>query len=352
VSIPKKAGGERVLGIPTVSDRIAQMVIKQVLEPELEPHFLPDSYGYRPGKSALDAVGITRRRCWKYNWVLEFDIRGLFDNIPHDLLMKAVEHHTSNSWVVLYIKRWLVAPMQAPDGKLHERTKGTPQGGVISPLLANLFLHYVFDTWMQRNHPALAWCRYADDGLVHCRTEREARKLMSELEQRFSECGLELHPEKTKIVYCKDGNRRGGFKETSFDFLGFTFRPRPARNEKEDRLFVSFSPAVSKSAAKGMRARIRRSRLRNRTELDIADIAEFWNPILRGWYRYYGKYGAAVFYTKVLRHFHDTLLAWAAKKHKRLRGRKKRTGEFLQGIYERQPELFLASEIGRKIVFA
>lgn len=194
VSIPKKTGGERVLGIPTVSDRIAQMVVKQTLEPELEPHFLPDSYGYRPGKSALDAVGVTRRRCWKYDWVIEFDIRGLFDNISHELLMKAVEHHTSNPWVILYIKRWLTAPLQQSNGELIERTKGTPQGGVVSPLLANLFLHYVFDVWMKRKHASVPWCRYADDGLVHCRTKCQAEELLEELEERFSECGLEPMP--------------------------------------------------------------------------------------------------------------------------------------------------------------
>ncbi len=233
VSIPKKTGGARVLGIPTVSDRIAQMVVKQVLEPELEPHFLPDSYGYRPGKSALDAVDITRRRCWKYNWVLEFDIRGLFDNIQHDLLMKAVEHHTNNSWVVLYIKRWLRAPLQGTEGELIERTQGTPQGGVISPLLANLFLHYVFDTWMQRNQPSLAWCRYADDGLVHCDTREQAEWVREQLERRFSECGLELHPEKTKIVYCKDSSRTGTHEGTKFDFLGYTFDPASHRRRTE-----------------------------------------------------------------------------------------------------------------------
>lgn len=159
VAIPKKTGGERILGVPTVADRIAQKVVKLTLEPEMDKHFHPDSYGYRPNKSALDAVGVTRQRCWQYDWVVEFDIKGLFDNIPHDLLMKAVRKHTDCKWSLLYIERWLKAPMQMPEGQATERTQGTPQGGVISPLLSHLFLHYVFDVWMSKRHSTLSWCR-------------------------------------------------------------------------------------------------------------------------------------------------------------------------------------------------
>ena len=208
VTIPKKSGGERILGVPTVGDRIAQMVVKQLIEPDLDPIFLPDSYGYRPRKSALDAVGVTRERCWKYDWVLEFDIKGLFDNLPHELLLRAVQKHVKCQWALLYIERWLTAPMEK-EGVI-ERTRGTPQGGVISPILSNLFLHYAFDLWMTRTHPGLPWCRYADDGLVHCRSEQEAEALKAELQARLAECGLEMHPTKTKIVYCKDGKRKGG----------------------------------------------------------------------------------------------------------------------------------------------
>ena len=182
VAIPKKTGGERILGIPTVSDRVAQMVVKLEFEPEVEPHFLPDSYGYRPCKSALDAIGVTRERCWRYDWVLEFDIKGLFDNIPHDLLLKAVYKHTESAWIRLYIERWLTAPIQMPNGEQISRDKGTPQGGVISPILANLFLHYVFDKWVQKHYPMILWCRYADDGLVHCRSETEAKYMLAVLE--------------------------------------------------------------------------------------------------------------------------------------------------------------------------
>lgn len=339
VSIPKKAGGERVLGVPTVSDRVAQMVVRLMFEPKVEPHFLPDSYGYRPGKSALDAVGITRRRCWEYNWVLEFDIRGLFDNIPHHLLLKAVRHHTDNPWVVLYIERWLKAPLQGADGTRRERTRGTPQGGVISPVLANLFLHYTFDTWMQRNHPGVPWCRYADDGLVHCRTEQQAQDLKHALEQRFRECGLELHPSKTKIVYCKDGSRKGSYPTTQFDFLGYTFRPRVVRNRKRNSLFVSFTPAVSKSALNAMRSCIRKSNIRNRSDLSLGIIAYRFNPVLRGWLSYYGRYQPSAMYP-VLRHFNKTLVAWARRKYKRLQRHKTRAGRFMEGISKRSPHLF------------
>jgi RNA-directed DNA polymerase len=241
VSIPKKNGsGERILGVPTVGDRIAQMVVKRLIEADLDSIFLPDSYGYRPRKSALDAVGITRQRCWKYDWVLEFDIRGLFDNLPHDLLLKAVRKHVKCEWALLYIERWVTAPM-VKDGMTMERTRGTPQGGVISPILSNLFLHYAFDLWMGRTHPDIPWCRYADDGLVHCRTEQEAQVLMADLQARLAACGLEMHPTKTKIVYCKDSNRKGNYPNVSFDFLGYCFRPRRAEMRGPNKCSATFS---------------------------------------------------------------------------------------------------------------
>jgi RNA-directed DNA polymerase len=339
VPIPKKSGGERILGVPTVADRVAQMVVKIVFEPKVEKHFLPDSYGYRPGKSAIDAITITRQRCWQYDWVLEFDIKGLFDNIKHELLMKAVSKHTQERWVVLYIERWLKAPMAREDGRIEERAKGTPQGGVISPVLSNLFLHYVFDAWMKRNFPNNPWCRYADDGLVHCKTQAEAEAMRAALSQRFMECGLELHPTKTKIVYCKDERREGGYENTKFDFLGYTFRPRVAKNRKRNCLFVSFSPGVSSTAKKTMRAEIRRQGIRNRTELSLNEISEKCNPILQGWMNYYGRYYRSALYP-VWRHFNMTLVSWAMKKYKRLRGHKTRAAVFIEGIAQRQPHLF------------
>src|SRR3954469_6230212 len=256
VPIPKRSGGERILGVPTVTDRVAQMVVKLVIESILEQNFLADSYGYRPNKSALDAVGVTRERCWKYDWVLEFDIKGLFDNIDHELLLRAVRKHVKYKWALLYIERWLTAPMEQGGNRI-ERTRGTPQGGVISPILSNLFLHYTFDLWMRRAHPDLPWCRYADDGLVHCRTAQEAEALKAELQGRLAECRLELHPTKTKIVYCKDRKRQGMYPNTKFDFLGYCFRPRLVRSSRDGKLFWGFNPAVSPSALKAMRATIR-----------------------------------------------------------------------------------------------
>jgi RNA-directed DNA polymerase len=350
VGIPKKQGGERILGVPTVADRIAQTVVKLVFEPEVEPVFLPDSYGYRPGKSALDAVGVTRKRCFRYDWVLEFDVRGLFDNISHELLLKAVRKHTSTKWVLLYIERWLRAPLQLADETLVQRVAGTPQGSVVSPVLANLFMHYAFDAWMCRNHPTMPWCRYADDGLVHCQTQQQAQALRDALERRFAECGLELHPDKTRIVYCKDSNRKDDHSSKEFEFLGYTFRPRPARNST-GQLFVSFTPAVSKSAMKSMTTRIRRSNLRNRTDLDLNGIATWFNPILRGWINYYGRYHRSAL-RRLFRHFNRTLIAWAMRKYKRLRGHRTRAGKWLGAIAGREPTLFAHWALGSVGSFA
>ena len=306
VSIPKKSGGERILGVPTVGDKIAQMVVKQFIEPELDPIFLKDSYGYRPGKSALDAVGVTRERCWKYDWILEFDIKGLFDNISHELLLKAVRRHIQCKWALIYIERWLKAPM-VKNGERIERHCGTPQGGVVSPILANLFLHYAFDLWMEREHPDLPWCRYADDGLVHCRSELEAEALKATLQARLAECQLELHPTKTKIVYCRDSNRNGAYPNVMFDFLGYCFRPRKAENKRSGKLFCSFAPAVSPSALKSMRETIRDLEIRRRTDVSMGDIARKINPLLRGWIEYYGRYTPSAI-TPMLRYVNQTLL--------------------------------------------
>lgn len=351
VAIAKRSGGERLLGVPTVSDRIAQMVVKLQFEPQVEPYFLPDSYGYRPNKSALDAVGVTRQRCWRYDWVLEFDIKSMFDKIPHDLLEKAISKHTNCKWVKLYLKRWLTAPMQLPDGKIVERTCGTPQGGVVSPVLSNLFLHYVFDKWMQRKHPESPWCRYADDGLVHCQMERQAQQLLSELEKRFGECGLELHPMKTKIVYCKDGSRKGKYPQTSFDFLGYTFAARLCRNRKRNSVFVNFTPAVSKTALKSMRAKTRQLNWRNRTELSLNEIARRVNPVLQGWLNYYGCFTRSALYP-VWRHFNLTLVAWVRRKYKPLRRHRSRAAKFMERISEKHPELFAHWRAGMQGAFA
>jgi RNA-directed DNA polymerase len=350
VSIPKKTGGERILGVPTVSDRIAQMVVKQLIEPELDQIFLPDSYGYRPGKSALDAIGITRKRCWKYDWVLEFDIRGLFDNISHDLLLKAVRKHVTCKWALLYIERWLTAPM-VRDGDRIERTRGTPQGAVISPILSNLFMHYAFDLWMKRTHRDLPWCRYADDGLVHCRTEEGAEALKAELQTRLAECQLEMHPSKTRIVYCKDRRRTGTYPNVKFDFLGYEFRPRAVRMTQGERLSCGFTPAVSPSALKAMRATIGDLDIRRRTQVSLADIAQRINPLLRGWIEYYGRYTPSALYP-MFRHVNQTLLGWAMRKFKRYRAGKIRTSRSLQRLVKEKPGLFVHWRLGTPGTFA
>jgi RNA-directed DNA polymerase len=351
VAIPKKNGGQRILGIPTVADRVAQMVVKMTFEPVVEPFFLQDSYGYRPGKSALDAVGITRERCWRYSWVLEFDIKGLFDNIDHELLLRGVRKHTQCRWVILYIERWLKAPLQLADGTLVERTIGTPQGGVISPVLSNLFLHYAFDLWMGRMFPNAPWCRYADDGLVHCKTEQEAETIKASLASRFNECGLEMHPDKTKIVYCKDGSRKGQYPNTQFDFLGYSFRARVVKNRKRNSVFVNFTPAVSSKALRAIRQTTRRWNFRNRSDLSLQDFARMYNPLLRGWLAYYGKFYPSAMYP-VFRHFNKTLVAWAMRKYKRLKGHKTRASLFMESIAKRQPHLFIHWQKGMVGAFA
>jgi len=351
VSIPKKSGGQRILGVPTVADRVAQMVVKQLIEPDLEPIFLADSYGYRPRKSALDAVGVTRQRCWKYDWVLEFDIKGLFDNIDHELMLRAVRKHVTCKWALLYIERWLTAPMEQDDGTRTARTRGTPQGGVISPILSNLFLHYTFDLWMTRTHPDLPWCRYADDGLVHCRTEQEAEVFKARLQARLTECRLELHPIKTKIVYCRDGKRRGKYPNVTFDFLGYCFRPRLVQNSRDNTLFCGFTPAVSVSAMKAMRTTIRELGLRHRTELSMADIARQINPLLRGWIAYYGRYAPSAL-KPILRYVNQTLRAWVMRKFKRFAAKTIRAGRFLERMARDKADLFVHWRLGLTGVFA
>ena len=350
VSIPKKSGGERILGVPTVSDRIAQMVVKRLVEPDLDPIFLPDSYGYRPGKSALEAVGVTRKRCWKYDWVLEFDIKGLFDNIEHELLLKAVRKHVKCKWALLYIERWLTAPMEE-NGTRVERTRGTPQGGVISPILSNLFLHYTFDLWMRRTYPDLPWCRYADDGLVHCRTEQEAEAVKAELQARLEECHLQMHPTKTKIVYCRDGRRRASYPNVKFDFLGYEFRPRRVRNPQNGRTFCGFTPAVSPSALKAMRETIRDLNIRQQTQLALADVANRLNPLLRGWIEYYGRYTPSAL-SPMLRYVNQTLLRWAMRKFKRFKAHKIRASHFLQRLGRDGMGPFVHWQIGMTGTFA
>ena len=340
VEIPKgNMGQTRPLGIPTVSDRIAQMVVKLTLEPQVEPHFHEDSYGYRPGKSALDAVGVTRQRCWRRDWVIDLDIKGFFDNLDWNLVMRAVRHHTNVPWILLYVERWLRAPVQHANGRLEERAKGSPQGSVISPLLSNLFMHYAFDEWLRRNYAGVQFARYADDAVVHARSLCEAEKLLEAIRKRLGECNLELHPEKTKIVYCQDDDRRGTHEHTSFDFLGYTFRPRRAKN-RWGKLFISFLPGVSNKAAKTIRATIRSWRIGStRNNQSLEEIAKFVNPFVRGWVNYYGRYYPSAL-TPVLRHLERSLVYWVRRKFKRLRNHQRQAVHWLGRVAQREPRLF------------
>lgn len=344
VEIPKKSGGVRILGIPTVADRVAQMVVKMEFEPSVEPYFSENSYGYRPKKSALDAAGVTRKRCWEYNWVLEFDIKKLFDRIDHELLMRAVRKHTSSKWIILYIERWLKAPFRKADGSLEQRNMGTPQGGVISPVLANLFMHYAFDKWMQMKFPALEFCRYADDGIIHCKTEKQAIFIRDMLEKRLGECKLELHPDKTKIVYCKDDDRREEYSNIAFDFLGYTFRPRRSKN-KYGKFFINFTPAVSKKAICNMKQTIRRYKINLRSDKTIEDLSNLVNPMLRGWMNYYGKFYKSAL-SQFFEHVNMRLERWVMRKYKRFRRNPHGARHWLGKLARNRSYLFVHWKLG------
>jgi RNA-directed DNA polymerase len=341
VEIPKPhGGGTRTLGVPTVADRVAQTVAALALEPRTESIFHDDSYGYRPRRGALDAVAKCRERCWKKDWVIDLDVRKFFDSVDHGLMVKAVEANTTpeQRWVVLYVKRWLKAPIRTPDGGLAGRDRGTPQGSAISPVLANLFMHYAFDSWLEREFPAVEFERYADDGVVHCATERQARQVLDALGQRMAEVGLELHPEKTKIVYCKDRKRRLDHEHTSFTFLGYTFRARKAPTRDGKSMFTAFLPAVSRDALKKISGEVRRWRINLRTTSDIGELAVWMNPVIRGWMTYYGKFYRTEL-DGLLRRINTYLVRWARRKLRRLRAFK-RAKRWWSGLLRRQPALF------------
>lgn len=337
--IPKPYGSRRTLGIPTVSDRVAQMVVKQVLEPRLEGIFSENSYGYRPGKSAVEAVGQARSNCWAMYWVIDMDIKGFFDTIDHGLMLKALKSHAQEKWIHLYVERWLKAPGMAADGKEQERECGTPQGGVISPLLANLFLHYAMDKWLEEQFSGLPFERYADDIIIHCYSEKQARYVLHQVRERLEECGLSLNEKKTKIVFCKDGNRRGRSKHEKFEFLGFEFRPRLVRNSKDGHFFVSFSPAISPKSAKSIREQVRSWKLTKRVPLTLKEIAKEVNPAIRGWFTYYGNF--CPYMLSRLKVFIDRRLAfWTMRKFKSLHRRFVRALRWLWGIRREHPQLF------------
>jgi len=345
VEIPKAGGrGVRVLGVPTVADRIAQTVVRLYLEPELEPLFHPDSYGYRPGRSALDAVGRCRQRCWKYDWLIDFDLRSFFDSLDHALVLEAVAKHTGLRWILLYVERWLQAPLQQEDGTVVQRDRGTPQGSAISPLLANLFLHYAFDLWMARVFPDIPFERYADDAVAHCATKARAEQVRAAVAERMAAVGLELTRDKTRIVYCKDADRWGSHEHERFDFLGYTFRPRLSKS-RFGKHFVNFSPAVSNDAMKAIGQELRSWRINCRSDKTLTDLARMFNPVVQGWIDYYGRFYKSRLYP-VLRRINEYLVRWAMRKYKRLRGHRTRAVEWLAGVARREPNLFAHWRIG------
>jgi group II intron reverse transcriptase/maturase len=347
VEIPKGKRGKRPLGIPTVADRVAQTVARVYLEPEVEPRFHEGSYGARPGKSAHDAVGVARRRCWRKDWVIDLDIRNFFGSLDHDLLMRAVRFHTQLQWIPLYVERWLRAAVQREDGSCVECTCGVPQGGPLSPLLANLFMHYAFDEWMRREYPHIEFERYLDDVVVHCATEEEAREVLDAIESRLGQCGLALHPEKTKIVYCQDSDRKGKYPNVQFDFLGYCFQPRRARN-RYGKFFVSFLPAVSPSAANRIRAIIRSWRIPGtRNNQSLEDLAALLDPYVRGWMNYYGRFYRSQM-VQVLRYVNDVLVRWVLRKYRRFRRKERRAAHWLGRIAARDPQVLALWQLGIK----
>ena len=340
--------GQYESSVPTVADRIAQTVVRLYLEPKVEPVFHPDSYGYRPRKSALDAVAACRQRCWRADWVIDMDIRAFFDTVPWNLVLKAVAHHISpdQRWILLYVERWLQAPLQQADGTLVPRERGTPQGSAISPLLANLFMHYAFDAWLAREFPAIRFERYCDDAVVHCGSKKQARQVRDAIAARLAKVGLELHPQKTKIVYCKDDDRRDDHEVTSFTFLGYEFRPRLAKN-KYGKHFVSFLPAVSKQAMKAMGAEIRSWHWAKRSDKSLSDLALMFNSKVQGWINYYGRfYRSRLLY--FLRRLNRHLMRWACRKYKRLKRRERRAMAWLAEIAQRSPRLFAHWRLGAR----
>jgi group II intron reverse transcriptase/maturase len=342
VEIPKKGkkDGFRVLGIPNVVDRVAQKAAAMALEPSVEPVFHEDSYGYRPGRAPVDAVAVCRERCFRGDWVVDLDIRAFFDSVSWDLMLRAVARHSDQKWVVMYVERWLKAPMLMSDGTLVSRVKGTPQGSPISPVLANLFLHYALDAWMVREFPAVPFERFADDAVIHCVSERQACVVREAVARRLVEVGLELHPEKTRIVYCKDSNRRGTYEQVSFTFCGYTFRPREAYNKRQGVGFTAFLPAVSAGKLTAMSRRVSSWRIHRRVNLTLDDLAAPINQVLRGWFAYFTAfYPSAV--SPLCQRVENHLVRWARWKYKRLERSDRRARAWLRDVRTREPELFV-----------
>ncbi|WP_374699355.1 group II intron reverse transcriptase/maturase [Wolbachia endosymbiont (group A) of Limnophora tigrina] len=344
VAIPKDTGGQRILCVPSVFDRIAQTAATMYLEPLVEPKFHEDSYGYRPNKSALDAIYTARKRCWKNDWTVDLDISGFFDNLDHDLALQAIKKHTDCKWVILYVERWMKAPIQQADGSRVTRDKGVPQGGSISPIISSIFMHHAFDMWMKQNYPTVPFERYVDDAIVHCRTKRQAGFMKVMIEERLAKCKLKLHPEKTQIVYSKDDDRKEQFPKQSFDFLGYTFRPRVAKNKMRN-YFISFLPAISNKAKKKIKKTIKSWRIHRITWTTLEEISKKIDPIVRGWFQYYGRFYKSEMYPS-LRNIERYLIRWVRTKYKKLRDHGRLAKQFLGKVRKRSPSIFYHWTLG------
>ena len=346
VEIPKKDGKIRKLGIPTISDRIGQMVIKIYLEPRLEKEFSPYSFGYRPNKSAHQALEQVRKNCWKTDWVIDLDIKGFFDNIDHSKLMLAIEKHVPEEWVKRYIARWLACPIMTKSGSLiTKQGKGTPQGGVISPLLANLFLHYGFDKWLEQVDTTVNFTRYADDVIVNCKSQQQAEFILKAIENRMQQIGLELHPQKTKIVYCKDYRRKASYHQVKFDFLGYSFQPRTSKSKKRRGLFLGFDCSISINSRKQIADTLGALKVHRMTSNSIVGIAKILNPMIRGWINYYGKFRKSMLHG-VFKLLNNRLVRWARKRYKRYKTSIKRAYQWFYRIKEQFPKLFYHWSMG------
>lgn len=346
VEIPKKDGKVRKLGIPTISDRIGQMVVKMYLEPRLEHIFNPNSFGYRPNKSAHQALEQVRKNCWKMDWVIDLDIKGFFDNIDHGKMMLAIEKHVPERWARLYIARWLACPVMTKSGQLvSKQGKGTPQGGVISPLLANLFLHYGLDRWLERTDNTVAFTRYADDVIVNCTSQQHAEQILEAIKSRMQQIGLELHPEKTKIVYCKDYRRKGTYPDVKFDFLGYSFQPRTSKSNRSSGLYLGYDCGISISSRKRIADKLGELRVQGMTANSIVGVATTLNPMIRGWVNYYGKFRGSLLH-KVFRMLNNRLVRWARKRYKRYKTSINRAYQWFERVKEQYPNLFYHWQMG------